>query len=65
MRTVPCCFTIFLVTGSPTTPVIYSLKFLVVFNFLTINFLAFSTGHRCENQPVLSLGGRLLDAGVA
>ena len=47
-------FTIFLVTTSPATPVIYSIKFLV-FNFL--DFLAPNIGHRCENQPVLGLGG--------
>ena len=56
MRTVSCCFTIFLVTASPTSPVIYSLKILVVFDFLRIDFLAFSSSHDCENQPVLGLG---------
>ena len=53
MRTV-CCFTVFLVTASPTTPVIYSLKFTIVFNFL-----AFIFSHSVpitENQPVLELG---------
>ena len=55
MRTVSCCFPIFLVTTHPTTPVIYSLKFLV-FNFLDIHFLASSSSHCCENQPVLGSG---------
>ena len=64
MRKVYCCFTLFLVTTSPTTPVIYSLKFLV-FNFLVIEFLAFSSGHHFENQPVLRLGVRWLDAEIA
>ena len=60
MRTVSCCFIIvpFLVTKSSTTPVIYSLKFLVVFNLLGNSFLAFSSSHSCENQPVLGLSVR-------
>ena len=55
MRTVSYCFTIFLVNTSPTTLVIYSLKFLV-FTFLGIDFLTFSGGHRHEIQSVLGLG---------
>ena len=50
-------FTIILVTASPTTPVIYSLKFFV-FNSMGIDFLKFSSGHCFENQPVLGLGVR-------
>ena len=56
MRTVFCCFTIFLVTASLTAPVIYSLKFVVVFNFLSIDFLAFSSSDGCKNWSVLGLG---------
>ena len=41
--------TIFLVTASPTTPVNYSLKFLVVFKYLGIDFLGFSSSHYFEN----------------
>ena len=33
MGTVSCCFTVFLVTMSPTAPVIFSLKVVIVFNF--------------------------------
>lgn len=52
MKIVFCCFTIFLLTASSKTPVSFSLKILIVFDFLEIDFLAFSRGHRCENQPV-------------
>ena len=38
MRTISCCFTVFFVTISHTTPVIFSLKFIIVFNFLGIDF---------------------------
>ena len=55
MRIVSCCFVIFLVTAKATTPVVYSLKFFVVFNFLQIDFLAFSSSHRCEYQLALGL----------
>ena len=54
MRTVSCCFTLFLVTTSSTTPVIYLLKFVIVFNFW-----AFIFSHSAEvtgNQAVLELG---------
>ena len=54
MRTVYDCFTVFLVTTNPTTPVIYSLKFVIVFNFW-----AFIFSHLLpvtENQPALGLG---------
>ena len=51
-------FAIFLVTASPTAPVINLLKLLVVFNFLRADFLAFSSSCGCENQPVLGLGIR-------
>ena len=56
MRTVSFCFTKVLLIASPTTTVIFSLKFLVVFNFLRIDFLSFNSSHCCENQPVLWLG---------
>ena len=56
MKTVSGCFTIFLVTASPATPVIYSVKFLV-FNFLGNDFLTLNIGHCCKNQPVLGLRG--------
>ena len=49
MRTVPCCFTVFLVTISPTGAVIYSLKFAIV-----LNFWAFIFSHSVpvtENEP--------------
>ena len=49
MRTVPCCFTVFLVTISPTAAVIYSLKFVIV-----LNFWAFIFSHSVpvtENEP--------------
>ena len=39
MKTVSCCFAIFLVTASPTAPVIYSLKFLIVFNIWALILL--------------------------
>ena len=55
MRTFSCCFIIFLVSPSPKTPVIYSLKFLV-FNFLSIDFLATIGCHHCENQSALGAG---------
>ena len=54
MRTVYYCFTVFLMTTNPTTPVIYSLKFVIVFNFW-----AFIFSHLLpvtENQPALGLG---------
>ena len=38
MRTVPCCFTVFLMTLRPTDPVIYLLKLVIVFNFGTFIF---------------------------
>ena len=57
MRIVSCCFAIFTVTTSLTNPTICSLKFLV-FNFLGIDFLAFSSGYHSENQPALGLGDR-------
>ena len=41
--------TIVLVTASHTTPVNYSLKFLVVFKYLGIDFLVFSCSHYFEN----------------
>ena len=55
MKTVSCCFTIFLVTTIHATPVIYSLQFFIVFNSLSIDFLAFNSGHGYESQPVLGL----------
>ena len=54
MRTVYYCFTVFLVTTNPTTPVIYSLKFVIVFNFW-----AFIFSHSVpvsENEPLSGLG---------
>ena len=57
MKIVSCCFTIFTVTTSLTNPTICSLKFLV-FNFLGIDFPAFSSGYHCENQLALRLGVR-------
>ena len=54
MKIVFYCFTIILLTASRKTPVIFSLKVLIVFDFLAIDFLAFSGGHRCENQPVFA-----------
>ena len=45
--------------ASPATLVIYSLKFLV-FNFLGIDFLASSSGHHCENQPVLGVACQIV-----
>ena len=39
MKTVSCCFAIFLVTASPATPVIYSLKFLIIFNIWVLILL--------------------------
>ena len=51
-RTVSCCFTVYLVTTSPVTPAIYSIKFLV-FHFLGANFLTPNSGHCRENQSVL------------
>ena len=39
MKTVSCCFALFLVTASPTTPLIYSLKFLIVFNIWVLILL--------------------------
>ena len=38
MRTISCCFTVFFVTISHTAPVIFTLKFIIVFNFLGIDF---------------------------
>lgn len=52
MKTVSCRFAIFFLTTSPATPVIYSIKFLIL-NFLSVDFLAPKTGYCCENQPVL------------
>ena len=54
MRTVYFYFTVYLVTTNPTTLVIYSLKFVIVFNFW-----AFIFSHLLpvtENQPALGLG---------
>ena len=42
VRTVSFCFPIFLATASPTTSVIYSLKIVIVFNYLGIDFVSFS-----------------------
>ena len=39
MKTVSCCFAVFLVTTNPATSVIYSLKFVSVLQFLGTNFL--------------------------
>ena len=64
MREVSYCFIIFIVTTSPTSLVIYSLKFLA-FNILGIDFLIFSSGHRHENQHILGLDFRRLDVEVA
>ena len=52
MRTVSCCLIILFVTKSPVTVVIYSLKFLIVFTFLCIDILAFSSGDRCKDKSV-------------
>ena len=65
MRTVSCCVAIFIVTIIPTTPVIYSLKFVIAFNFLRNDFLPFSSSDCFENQPVLGLGVRQLGTEVA
>ena len=54
MRTIYCWFTVFLMTTIPTTLVIYSLKFVIVFKFW-----AFIFSHLvpvAENQPVLWTG---------
>ena len=58
MRTVSCCVAIFIVTIIPTTPVIYSLKFVIAFNFLGNDFLPFNSSGCFEKQPVLGLGVR-------
>ena len=54
MRTVSCCFEVFLVTASPRTPVIYSLKFVIVFNFWPFIFSHLVEVN--ENQSILGLG---------
>ena len=51
MRTVSCCFAVFLVTTSPVTSAIYSVKFFV-FHFLGTNFLTPNSGHCRENQSI-------------
>ena len=38
MRTIPCCFTVFLATISPAAPVIYSLRFAIAFKFWAFIF---------------------------
>ena len=54
MKTVSCCFTLFLVPTSSTTPVIYSLKFVIAFIFGA--FILSHTVAATHNQPVLGLG---------
>ena len=56
MKTVSCCFTVFLVTTNPATSVIYSLKFVSDLQFLGTDFHPFSSSHCRENQPVLWFG---------
>ena len=65
MRTVSCCVTIFILIIIPTTPVIYSLKFVIALNFLGDDFLPFNSSGCFENQPVLGLDVRWLDNEVA
>ena len=36
-----------------TAPVVYSLKFLVIFNSLRIELITFSSSDCCENHPEL------------
>ena len=52
MRTVSCCFTVFLVITILVTPVNYSIKILV-FYFSGADFLVPNSGHYRENQSVL------------
>ena len=59
MRRVSCSFIIFLMTLGPTTPLIYSLKFHVVSNSLTIDFIAFSSLHHSSQQSPMSDSGMM------
>ena len=54
MKTVSCCFILFLVPTSPTTPVIYSLKFVIAFIFWA--FIFSHTVAVTENESLLGLG---------
>ena len=54
MKTVSCCFILFLVPTSPTTPVIYSLKFVIAFIFWA--FIFYHTVAVTENESLLGLG---------
>ena len=53
MRTVYFYFTVFLVTTNPTTLVIYSLKFVIVFNFWA--FIFSLSVPVSENEPLSGL----------
>ena len=56
MRRGSSCFTLFLVTASTKTVLIYSLKFVIVSICLEIDFFLFSSSNCCENQPFLGIG---------
>ena len=56
MRRGSSYFTMFLVTASTKTVLIYSLKFVIVFICLEIDFFLFSSSNCCENQHFLGLG---------
>ena len=53
MRTVYFYFTVFLVTTNPTTLVLYSLKFVIVFNFWA--FIFSLSVPVSENEPLSGL----------
>ena len=53
MRTVYFYFTVFLVTTNPTTLVIYSLKFVIAFNFWA--FIFSLSVPVSENEPLSGL----------
>ena len=53
MRTVYFYFTVYLVTTNPTTLVIYSLKFVIVFNFWA--FIFSLSVPVSENEPLSGL----------
>lgn len=52
MRTVSCCFSVFLMAASPATLVIYSVK-VIVFRCLGANFPTPNSDHCRENQYIL------------
>ena len=55
MKTVPCCFTIYIRYIRFRIPVFIQKNESVIFNFSGASFLAPKNAYRLENQPVLGV----------